>query len=93
MKLSYTDRARADLETAFIWYEQQRHRLGHEFLDCVEMVIAQIEDMPKVYNIYHEQFRRALLKRFPFAVFYTIEKTEIIIHAIFDTRQNPAKLP
>ena len=93
MNISYTDNARADLETAFLWYEEQRHRLGHEFLDCVELVIKNIRQMPEGFAVHHESFHRALISRFPFAIFYTIEETEIIIHAIFDTRQDPAKLP
>lgn len=36
MNLSYTDRAKVDLELAFAWYEGQRRGLGFEFLDCVE---------------------------------------------------------
>ena len=93
MKVSYTDTARADLETAFLWYEKQRHELGHEFLDCVELAIENILQMPKSYAVHHESFHRALIDRFPFAIFYTIEDDEIIIHAVFDTRQDPQKLP
>lgn len=42
---------------------------------------------------HHEHFRRALVRRFPFSVFYTIEDKEIVVHAIFDNRQDPEKLP
>jgi len=36
MKLRYTERAKGDVESAFVWYERQRRGLGFEFLDCVE---------------------------------------------------------
>ena len=93
MKLRYTSRARNDVEIAFAWYEEQRYGLGLEFLDCLEAAIETIIQMPELYARHHANFRRALVRRFPFSVFYTLEKEEIIVHAVFDTRQDPAKLP
>ena len=93
MNLRYTDNAREDLKIAFSWYEEQRHGLGLDFLDCVEATIETIVQMPKLYAIHHKIFRRALVRRFPFSVFYTIEDETIIVHAVFDNRQDPARLP
>lgn len=93
MKLHYTGRAKNELDIAFAWYERQRRGLGFEFLDCVEVAIEMILQMPKMYAGHHHNFRRALVRRFPFSVFYTIEEKEIVVHAIFDNRQTPAKLP
>ena len=93
MRLRYTNRAKDDLEIAFTWYEGQRRGLGFEFLDCVEAAIETILQMPKLYAKQYEAFRRVLVRRFPFSIFYTIEKKEIIVHAIFDNRQDPARLP
>ncbi len=93
MRLRYTGRAKAELETAFVWYEKQQQGLGHKFLDCVEEVIDSILQMPRLYALQYENLRRALVRRFPFSVFYTIEQNEIIIHAVFDNRQNPVRLP
>jgi plasmid stabilization system protein ParE len=93
MKLRYTDRAKSDLELAITWYENQRRGLGLEFLDCVEASVATITQMPLLFAERHRPFRRALTRRFPFSIFYTIEQDTIVVHAIFDNRQNPAKLP
>jgi plasmid stabilization system protein ParE len=93
MRLRYTEQARTDLNIAFEWYEQQRRGLGFEFLDCVEAVIETIQSMPKLYAHHHDHFRRALIRRFPFSIFYTIEKQELVVHAIFDNRQDPTRLP
>ena len=76
MRLRYTDRARDDLEVAFAWYEKQRYGLGFEFLDCVEAAIETIIQMPKLYAKHHADFRRTLVRRFPFSIFYTLEKTQ-----------------
>lgn len=93
MKLRYTGRATEELGIAFAWYENQRRGLGFEFLDCVEAAIETILQMPRLYAEHHHHFRRALVRRFPFSIFYTIESNEIIVHAVFDNRQNPVRLP
>ncbi len=93
MKLYYTDRARNDLEIAFEWYEKQRRGLGYEFLDCVEVTVKDIRIFPEMYNICYSKFRRCLTRRFPFSIFYSIEGKEIIIHSVYDNRQDPGKRP
>ena len=93
MRLRYTSRAAEELDITFSWYENQRRGLGFEFLDCVEAAIETILQMPRLYAEHHRHFRRALVRRFPFSIFYTIESDEIVVHAVFDNRQNPAKLP
>ncbi len=93
MKLRYTGRATTELDTAFIWYENQRKGLGFDFLNCVEAIIETILQMPKLYAEHHRSFRRALVRRFPFSIFYTIETSGIVVHAIFDNRQDPVRLP
>jgi len=94
VKLLYTERAKTDLSLAFEWYEEQRIGLGLEFLDCVESSIKNVLQTPDLYAKQYADFRRVLTSRFPFSIFYTIEKNNvIIIHAIFDNRQDPNKLP
>ncbi|MBF0255112.1 MAG: type II toxin-antitoxin system RelE/ParE family toxin [Gammaproteobacteria bacterium] len=93
MILRYTDRARNDLESAFVWYERQRRGLGFEFLDCVENAVASIIDNAKMYRFHYSNFRGCLVRRFPFTLFYTVEHNEIVVHAIFDNRPDPEKRP
>ena len=93
MRLRYTSRAKDDLEIAFAWYEDQRRGLGFEFLDCLEAAIETIIQMPKLYPEQYDNFRRTLVRRFPFSIFYTIESKEIVVHSIFDNRQDPSRLP
>ena len=93
MKLYYTDRAKEDIELAFGWYEKQRHGLGLEFLNCIEISIQNILRFPKMYQISHSSFHRCVINRFPFSIFYTIEHGKIIVHAVFDNRQDPKKQP
>jgi len=93
MKLYYTHRAKQDVELAFLWYEKQRKGLGHDFLACMDAMLGNIIEFPEMYSASYKNFRRALLRKFPFSVFYTIEKNDIILHAVFDNRQSPLKRP
>jgi plasmid stabilization system protein ParE len=93
MKLRYTDRAKDDVELAFVWYERQRRGLGFEFLDCVEIAIKFIIENPDMYRIHYLNFRGSVVRRFPFSVFYTVEENEIVVHSVFDNRQDPDKRP
>ncbi len=93
MILRYTDRSKDDVELAFRWYERQRRGLGFEFLDCVEVSLSNIIKFPKMCEVCYSNFRRSVIRRFPFSIFYTIEDEEIVIHSVFDNRQDPKKRP
>ena len=68
----YRTRASKDISTAVQWYESQRRGLGFEFLNCLEDEIASIRENPERYLVHHTGFRRTLLKRFPYSIFYKI---------------------
>ena len=93
MMLRYTDRSRDDLELAFAWYERQRRGLGFDFLDCVETAIQNIIIYPEMYQIRYRNFQGCPIRRFPFSIFYTIEQNEIVVHSVFDNRQDPKGRP
>ena len=93
MKLKYTDRSLEDIDNAVTWYEYQRKGLGFEFLDCIEVAIERILRFPELYEKQYKNFRRCVIGRFPFSVYYTIEDNILIIHSVFDNRQYPDKMP
>jgi plasmid stabilization system protein ParE len=87
----YTNRSRNDLETSFRWYENQRRGLGFDFLDCIECSIVKIMEFPELYNYCFSNFRRCVIRRFPFSIFYTVENDKIIIHSVFNNWMDPEK--
>ena len=93
MKLLYTDKAVEDIELAFTWYEKQRRGLGFDFMDCVEAALLNIIRFPELYQKKYSNFRSCVIRRFPFSIYYTIESEEIVVHSIFDNRQDPEKRP
>lgn len=93
MNLRYTEQAKQDLTSAFGWYESQQKGLGFAFLDNVETAIQNLRKFPKMYEMVYANYRRCVIRRFPFSIFYTIELNEVVIHAVFDNRQDPTKAP
>lgn len=93
MKLRYTERAKVDVELAFEWYEKQQRGLGFDYLDCVETAVNSILENPEKYQVVYSIFRACIVRRFPFSVFYTIEQEGIVVHSVFDNRQDPEKRP
>ncbi len=93
MELFYTDQSRNDIHYAIEWYNKQKEGLGLEFLDCVEAALNRIIRNPKMYEMVYDNIRRCVIRKFPFAIFYSIEGSQIIIHSVFDNRQAPGKRP
>ena len=81
----------ADLEAAFEWYESEQPGLGFEFLDEVRAAYTRILDGPFKYQELRSGIRRALTRRFPYAIFFSIEDDLIIVLAILDTVRDPAE--
>jgi len=55
----------------------------------VEATLSRIRRNPKQFPIVDGNTRRALLKRFPYGVFYEIEESTIILTAVFHAKRNP----
>jgi plasmid stabilization system protein ParE len=69
-KLILAPEAEQDIAEAYAWYEERRIGLGEDFLSCVEACPEAINRAPERCPIVHENYRRALVRRFPYALFY-----------------------
>jgi len=83
--------AENDLQNAAVWYESQRLRLGHDFLDAVEELFVRISENPLQFPILHRGTRRALLSRFPFGVFFRVQDQTLIVLAVMHASRNPIR--
>jgi plasmid stabilization system protein ParE len=87
----FTPEARDDLVEAFGWYEARSAGLGHEFLREVEKCVLAIPRTPRAFTLVKKNYRRAVVQRFPYVVFYEFENSLVTIYSVFHTSQNPAK--
>jgi plasmid stabilization system protein ParE len=81
--------AELDLEGIEDWYEEQRPGLGHEFREAVDTVIARIADNPLAYPDRYRGARRALLRRFPYVLWYRVLENLVVVLACVHGKRNP----
>ncbi len=80
-----------DIETAFEWYEGEQDGLGLEFLEELRATFENILDGPFKYENLKIGIRRAFTKRFPYAVYFSVEGEIILIVAVLHTARDPAE--
>ena len=83
--------ARQDILDAFSWYEEEAFGLGMEFLRCLDAAILSLERHLKIYPAVHETYRRALVRRFPYAIYFEINAGHIIVYSVFHCSRDPQK--
>ena len=89
MTLILRPAAAADIEEAYRWYEARRAGLGQEYLESVQRALDLVMENPRAYPIVHRDARRALLRRFPYGLFYRLIREQVIIVACFHAKRNP----
>ncbi len=81
--------AQADIADAARWYEARGKGLGTEFLRAVDACLSNIRRSPESYPHVHPRVRRALLRRFPYAVFYVLSGQHLQVIACLHVRRRP----
>ncbi len=90
MRLQILDLARDDLIAGFHYYEDKEKGLGRYFLVSLYSDIESLKVFGGVHRVAYRAFRRALSKRFPFAIYYTVEEDTVRIRAVVDCRKRPS---
>jgi toxin ParE1/3/4 len=74
---------------AFLWYEERRNGLGWEFKAELDAVFERLRAIPEVGPVVYRGLRRAVLRRFPYAVYYSLPPHRIAIRAVIHNRRHP----
>lgn len=93
LPLVFRRRVGQDLAGAYGWYEERRAGLGEEFLIAVDASFDAIERFPEMFVHVHGAVRRAIVSRFPYAVFYRIEPQQVVVLAVLHTARDPRLWP
>ena len=81
----------ADVEQAKEWYESQRPHLGTDFFRSLEDVVELIARHPDGFPEFAPGLRRALLNRFPYAVYYQHAEGRVTILACLHSRRSSSR--
>ncbi|MCY3625819.1 MAG: type II toxin-antitoxin system RelE/ParE family toxin [Candidatus Dadabacteria bacterium] len=90
-EIRFHEEAEMDLADSALWYEFQRSGLGDEFLEELLLTIRSVQQHPFGFPIVHRGVRRALIKRFPFGIFYRVEPEFIVIFAVMHASRHPLR--
>ncbi len=75
MTVEILDKVEDDLVHGFQFYETQQRGLGSYFLKSLLADMESLQIHGGVHRIVYRNYHRALAKRFPFAIFYTVRST------------------
>jgi len=81
-RVLFRPQAQAELFEARDWYEARQDGLGVEFSAAVDATVSNISERPLTHPRVHNEIRRALLQRFPYAVFFQLLEGEIVVLAV-----------
>ena len=84
-----TSDAEADLADAVAWYQLAGKGLEQEFIRAFDARLAVICRNPAQYPIVFQRVRRALLRKFPYGIFYFVVDDAVVVFACFHTSRNP----
>jgi len=92
MSVRLRPEAAADIRAAMAWYDAREPGLSAEFLSEADAVFARIAARPESYPAVHGETRRALMRRFPYAVYFDIETEGVLVLAVLHQRQDRGAL-
>ena len=73
--------------------QRAKDGLGEEFLAAANTAFDTIERFPDTFARVHGEVRRAVVSRFPYAVFYRIETKRVVIFTVLHTARDPKVWP
>ena len=91
--MTYTLRFLPEVEQdaigGYVWYESKSPGLGEEFLRIFYACAGDIPKNPLLYPKVHGEFRRRLLRRFPYAIYFVIKDDQVIVFGLFHCARDP----
>lgn len=81
--------AREDALEAFRWYENERPDLGKVFRAELNDTIRRVRSSPLASAVVYRDLHRALVHRFPYAVFYRVQPDVIVVVGVIHGHRHP----
>ena len=81
--------AEQDILDARDWYNEQKENLGNELIQEIKQTVSSIKDNPLKFPEIKKGIRRAIVSRFPYSIFFTLNAPIVNVFALFHTSRNP----
>jgi len=90
--LRFLPEVEEDIIDGYVWYEAKSPGLGEDFLRMFYAGASEILWNPLLFQKVYNEFRRRLLRRFPYAIYFMIEDEHIIVFGLFHCARNPGTI-
>lgn len=90
MRIELLDLAQDDLVDGYYFYESQEAGLGGYFIDALYSDIDSLQIFGGIHRKAYKNLHRSLSKRFPFAIYYSVESEVVRVRSVVDCRKNPS---
>lgn len=84
----FTQAARTELIEAQDWYEAEARGTGRSFRQAIDVLAERMRANHRQFPIVFDEVRRALLRRFPYSLFFVVQDETLLIIACFHARWN-----
>lgn len=91
MQVRFRSEAVSDVEAARRWYDEQRPGLGADFVASFQEVVELTAELPEACPEIAVGLRRALLRRFPYAVYYRVSEDVVEVIACLHNRRSQSR--
>lgn len=88
-KLTYHAEVEEELIRSAGYYEEQCEDLGSRFLDDYDHAVFEITENPAAWPLIEGEYRRHLLRHFPFGIIYRVMSDHIRILAVMHLHRHP----
>ena len=88
-RLEATPAVELDIEATFNWFEREESGLGSQFLVELRAAYARILVHPFGYQDLRAGVRRALTRRFPYGIYFSVEADAIVVLAVLHSARDP----
>ena len=90
-RVIFTQGARGEVLKAQDWYEREAPGLGRHFREAIDALIERMSANPRQFPVMFKAVRRALLRRFPYSLFFVMEGETLLVIACFHASRDPAQ--
>jgi len=73
------------------WYEREAAGLGRRFREAVNTLVGRMSNNPRQFPIVYKNVRRAVLRRFPYSLFFVMDSDELVVIACFHGSRDPSR--
>lgn len=87
--IRYKRAAAAEVEAAIRWYMRPEIHQAAAFVRDLERSEAHLRARPTIYQKVEGEVRRAVLRRFPYSIFFVVENNEVIVLAFMHHHRRP----